>query len=103
MWNAKVYPLAFLIIAFSGIWPYAKLLMMLVCWFAPTKYLSPLRRHKLLDFLDAYGKWSLVDTFVLVLFMVAFKFKLELLSGTPWQDELQKELGVGDGLFFLYV
>ena len=34
------------------------------------------KRETLLTWLDALGKWSLVDTYVLVLMMVAFKFHL---------------------------
>jgi hypothetical protein len=35
MWRAKVYPLAILIALFSGIWPYVKLVAMLICWLSP--------------------------------------------------------------------
>lgn len=34
------------------------------------------RRERLLAFLDALGKWSLIDMFVLVMMMVAFRFQL---------------------------
>lgn len=76
MWDGGVYALAWLIIIFSGCWPYIKLLMMLGCWYAPTSVLSTSRRQSFLEFLDAWGKWSLVDAFVMVLFLVAFKFDL---------------------------
>jgi len=75
MWDAKIYPLALLILVFSGIWPYAKLILMLACLLVPTSRLAPDRRRRFLEFLDAYGKWSLVDTYVLVMFMVGFHFK----------------------------
>merc|ERR1711871_1922997 len=77
MWDGGVYPLALLIIGFSGIWPYVKLGTMLLCWFGPTgKFLSPGRRLWLMEFLDNWGKWSLIDAFFMFLFMVAFKFSL---------------------------
>jgi len=76
MWNAKVYALALLVALFSGLWPYAKLGTMLFCWFAPAKWLSAGRRLWTLEFLDNWGKWSLIDAFVMVLFMVAFRFSL---------------------------
>merc|ERR1719272_579718 len=95
MWNAKVYALALVVLVFSGIWPYAKLSVMQVCWFAPTSFLSPGRRLWLLEFLDEWGKWSLVDGFVMVLFMVAFKFNLnaQKVSVLPELGGLFKEAG----------
>ena len=35
-------------------------------------------RGRVLTFLDAHGKWSLVDAFVMILFQAAFQFHLEL-------------------------
>ena len=35
------------------------------------------RRGMWLEALDALGKWSLIDTFVLVMMMVAFRFHIE--------------------------
>lgn len=49
---------------------------MLMCWFAPPRVLGRVRRQTLLAFLDALGKWSLIDMFVLVMMMVAFRFQL---------------------------
>jgi hypothetical protein len=76
MWEAEVYFLAGLIAFFSGAWPYIKLVLMLVGWFAPVKLLSVERRESLLIILDALGKWSLVDFFVMVLFLCAFYIQL---------------------------
>jgi hypothetical protein len=76
MWQAEVYFLAALIAFFSGAWPYIKLVLMLVGWFAPVKLLSVDRRESLLIILDALGKWSLIDFFVMVLFLCAFYIQL---------------------------
>eukprot|EP00930_Biecheleria_cincta_P031294 TRINITY_DN21722_c0_g1_i1.p1 TRINITY_DN21722_c0_g1~~TRINITY_DN21722_c0_g1_i1.p1 ORF type:complete len:1029 (-),score=115.82 TRINITY_DN21722_c0_g1_i1:90-3176(-) len=76
MWKSQAYPLAILVAFFSGIWPYIKLCMMLFCWFMPTSHLSSTMRLKLLEFLDDWGKWSLLDTFVMVMFMVGFKMDI---------------------------
>ena len=78
MWNAGVYPLSIFIALFSGTWPYVKLIMMLYCWVMPVRWLSVSSRERVLMFLDAYGKWSLIDAYVLVLMMVAFRFHFEL-------------------------
>jgi len=76
LYAAGIYPLLFLVVGFSGMWPYGKLLLMLRAWTVPT--LNRARRERVLLMLDALGKFSLVDTYVLVLFMVAFRYHLEL-------------------------
>jgi hypothetical protein len=78
MYHAGVYMLMIIILIFSGIWPYAKLLLMLVAWILPPSMLSPAERGSLLVWLDILGKYSLVDSFVLILFMVGFCMHLEL-------------------------
>lgn len=104
MAQGKVWLLVFVIGFFSGVWPYVKLAMMLCCWFIPANKLSVPRRHKLLEFLDAFGKWSLVDTYVLVLFVVAFSVNMECATApSPTFSAVCEAAGVGDALFKLYV
>eukprot|EP00298_Acanthocystis_sp_HF-20_P014621 c20848_g1_i1.p1 GENE.c20848_g1_i1~~c20848_g1_i1.p1 ORF type:complete len:1549 (+),score=654.29 c20848_g1_i1:86-4732(+) len=76
MWQAQVYALSILIAVCSGGWPYLKSALLLLCWFVPRKGLSRHRREQLLMWLDFLGKWSLIDAYVLVLFIVAFRFHL---------------------------
>jgi len=76
MWNSEVYALSLLIGVFSGAWPYLKLLLLLFCWAAPVRWLAVDRRETFLQFLDALGKWSLIDTYVMVMMLVAFRFHL---------------------------
>ena len=73
MWKAAVYPLALLIAGFSGAWPYLKLFTLLWCWFTPPLVMSVRRRSTLIQVLDILGKWSLIDAFVMVMMMVAFR------------------------------
>jgi hypothetical protein len=82
MLQAEIYPLFLLIVVFSGIWPYAKLGLMLFAWSAPKMRLGTDRRGSLLLALDSLGKFSLVDTYVLVLMMVAFRYHLDLSEDT---------------------
>jgi hypothetical protein len=67
MWDAKVYALATLIAFFSGLWPYIKLVTMLLCWSIPPGLLSISYRQTSLVVLDVLGKWSLIDSFVMIL------------------------------------
>jgi len=74
MWNSQVYFLALFIFVASGVWPYGKQILMIFCWVAPPTILSHPKRQRFLEWLDTWGKWSLVDIYVLVLMMVAFHF-----------------------------
>jgi hypothetical protein len=67
MWEAKVYSLALLIAIFSCIWPQVKLIMMLFAWMLPESRLSITQRERMLLILDKYGKWSVVDFYVMIL------------------------------------
>ena len=78
MWDAKIYPLFFLVVIMSGIWPYMKLLLMLGSWISPTTLLDPELRESTLLMLDSLGKFALVDTYLFVLFMVAFRYHAEI-------------------------
>jgi Paraquat-inducible protein A len=73
MWDAGAYGLSVLIAIFSGIWPYVKLLLMLFSWVSPSKLLAPERRGRILRVVDALGKWSLIDSYVLIMMMVSFR------------------------------
>ena len=84
MWNAGVYPLALLIAVFSGAWPYIKLYMLLWAWFTPSIVISPKRRGHMLMVLDIVGKWSLIDAYVLVQMMCAFR--MHVAAPSTWSD-----------------
>jgi hypothetical protein len=78
MWDAKVYFLAIVIAFFSGGWPFIKLGMMVVGFFAPPGLISLSSRETLLVVLDALGKWSLIDFFVMFLLICAFYIQMPL-------------------------
>jgi len=78
MYHAKVYTLMMLVLVFSGIWPYVKMLLLLLSFVVPQVYLSLQKREKMLIWLDALGKYSLVDSFVLVLMLVSFRFHIDV-------------------------
>jgi len=77
MWNAGATALAILIVIFSGVWPYSKLLVTLFIWFAPPRWLTSNRRGKLLHWLDVLGKWSMIDVFVLLMTLSSFRLSIE--------------------------
>ena len=53
---------------------------MFLCWTVPFSNdafdLTPEMRACTLKWLDALGKWSLIDAYLLILFMVAFRFHI---------------------------
>ena len=81
MWHAKTYFLLLLIFTMSVMVPYVKLLLMLYAWCAPHGYLHPKGRERLLVILEAVGKYALVDAFVLVIMLVAFRYDAALYLG----------------------
>ena len=86
-WKAGSYGLSIIVAVFSCIWPYTKLIMMICIWILPTTILSARRRETFLKVLDALGKWSLVDSFVMVLMIIAFHFHISLPVQNPEVEE----------------
>ena len=102
MWQAKVYPLSMLIAVFSGFWPHCKLLLLLVCWHCPSTMLGSNCREQILRTLDAFGKWSLVDNYVLVMMMIAFRFQIGLAAEgeeASLASAIDVIVGAGSGFF----
>jgi len=73
IWNAGGEELAIIILIFSGIWPYTKQLMTLALWFLPPSRLPVSKRESIFLWLDRLGKWSMIDIFVLVVSIAAFR------------------------------
>ena len=76
MWTAKLYIIAILILTFSIIFPFAKLLSLYTAWFAPWK---PSTRVKFLHIIELLGKWSFMDIFVVIL-LIALTYKQQWIS-----------------------
>ena len=74
--TAGAYMLGIIILCFSGLWPYIKMFTMLYVWFAGTCRLNPVTRGNILRWMDVLGKWSMIDNFVLVLTVVAFRINI---------------------------
>jgi len=78
MWNAGSWVLSLLVAIFSGFWPYAKLVLMLISFCLPASILPHKSREKILLILDATGKFSILDTYVMIMMLVAFQFHINL-------------------------
>lgn len=73
MWEAGTKEMAIFILVFSGVWPYVKQILSLICWVIPPSWLSISTRGSVYIWLDILAKWSMVDIFVVLLYMIAFR------------------------------
>ena len=86
LWNAGAKELAILLLLFSGAWPYTKQLVTLGLWFLPPNVVSLSRRGSILYWLDALAKWSMIDVFVMIITLAAFRVTIE--SPTAVLDDI---------------
>ena len=97
MWLAGSEVLSTVVAVFSGVWPYLKLVLMLISFMLPTSILSHKRREKILLILDATGKFSILDSYVMIMMMVAFHFHVEV----PLSDQSKAKNGALVDIFCL--
>jgi paraquat-inducible protein A len=79
LWEKGLYVLAAVIVVFSVCFPFAKLAVL--CAILLDR-LSTKRRRRWLDFVERYGKWSMVDVFIVCL-MIALADDQLLLDASP--------------------
>ena len=72
LWKAKHYFLAGVIFFFSMIFPTVKLLGLMGIWFTP---LTRDMRNRYLNWLEIFGRWSMLDVFVVATLIVLIKSK----------------------------
>ena len=89
MWEAGSWILSLLVAVFSGFWPYMKLVLMLISFVLPASILSQNARKKILIVLDVSGKWSILDSYVMIMMLVAFHFHVDI----PVTEQSQAESG----------
>lgn len=87
IWRAGGKELAILIMIFSIFWPYTRLIMTLVLWFAPPSRVSVSGRGSILLWLDWLAKWSMIDIFVLVISIAAFRVSIQSPDTTYLPDD----------------
>lgn len=66
MWQHKLYFVSGLILGFSIIFPFFKLISLFAAWFLPWKSQS---RERFLHAIELLGKWSFMDIFVVILLL----------------------------------
>lgn len=83
LWSTGSYALTVLIVVASVSWPFVKILLSMYAWCAPFAD-APQRRERLLEVIDALGKWSFVDVVVFSEIVVAFHSTVYL--GGPYVE-----------------
>merc|ERR1719330_1445903 len=71
-WSSGAYFIAVLTVISSAVWPMAKLCLLLQAWLVPPRCWSLWRRGRILNALDAWGKYSFLDSWFLVITLSAF-------------------------------
>jgi len=66
------YMLTILIVGLSGVWPFVKLGLLLLAWLGTQRWIRTRDRSRLLMFLDEYGKYSLVDSWLAVVALCSY-------------------------------
>lgn len=79
-WNAGAIVISVMVALASGIWPLAKLMMLCFCWLAPPSTLSRKQRGRFLYLLDVCGKYSFLDSWLMVLSLNAFSLEWQSLG-----------------------
>ena len=82
MWHEKLYFISILILTFSIIFPFVKLLSLIAIWFLPW---TSKNRERYLHAIELLGKWSYMDIFIVIL----------LLSLTSHQSNIASTVHVG--------
>ena len=75
---AGVYIVCGVVGAASAVWPYLRLVLLLLCLYVPPSRLSPIACERMLRFCDAMGKFALVDFVMLNLLTVVFRLDASL-------------------------
>jgi len=76
LWTNDATSLAIIMTLCSVVWPYAKQFITLALWMLPPSTVSVPRRGRILLWLDAFSKWSMIDIFVMILFFASFRMSI---------------------------
>ena len=91
-WTSDARFLAVIVVAFSGIWPYAKNIILMLAWYLP---LTTKQRSTILTLLRRLGKYTLVDVHIVILIMIGLILEINVDGGVPvvinWRRRRKKK------------
>lgn len=79
-WNSNARLLAVLVVFFSGVFPYAKNVILLLAWYLR---LTVKQRSTVFLWLKMLGKYTLVDVYIVILLMIGLILELSIAGSTP--------------------
>ena len=77
MWKGGLKAFAVILFICSVLWPYTKQMIILVLFFATPSRVSATKRGSIFLKLDALGKWSMTDIYVLMITLIVFRITLK--------------------------
>jgi hypothetical protein len=79
-WTSDARLLAVIVVAFSGIWPYAKNVILVFTWYLK---LTEKQRTWILKWLHRLGKYTLIDIYIVILLCVGVLIEMTVADGVP--------------------
>jgi len=76
LWNSGAEVMSLILFVFSVLWPYVKQLVTLALWCAKPSTITHQRRGTAFSWLEAFGKWSIMDIYFLILSVSGFRVSL---------------------------
>ena len=89
-WNGDAQLLAIIIVLFSGIWPYAKNIILIIVWYTPMK---KCHQEGVILWLSRLSKYTLVDVFAVVGVLVGVQLQLNV-GGTDAVIRAEPRFGI---------
>ena len=89
-WNGDAQLLAIIIVLFSGIWPYAKNIILIIVWYTPMKRCH---QESVILWLSRLSKYTLVDVFAVVGVLVGVQLQLNV-GGTDAVIRAEPRFGI---------
>ncbi|CAK9064318.1 Uncharacterized protein SCF082_LOCUS33137 [Durusdinium trenchii] len=81
-YEAHLQAMSWVLLCFSAILPYVKLVMMLICWLTPRRLLPLRLRSWIVVIMDDIGKFSLVDVFTVQFLSGVFHIEVSGVNGS---------------------
>eukprot|EP00985_Skeletonema_marinoi_P006241 scaffold2709_cov215-Skeletonema_marinoi.AAC.2 len=89
-WNGDAQLLAIIVILFSGIWPYAKNIILVIVWYTP---MSIKRQSEIILWLSRLSKYTLVDVFAVITLLTGVQLQLNV-GGTDAVIRAEPRFGI---------
>ena len=89
-WNGDAQVLSIIIVLFSGIWPYAKNIILVIVWYTP---MSRKRQREIILWLSRLSKYTLVDVFAVIGVLVGVQLQLNV-GGTDAVIRAEPRFGI---------